>query len=284
MHGTWGAATDPGRKRRTNEDSYLASTPVFMVADGMGGHDRGDLASALAVDEFSSLCQYTEVVPELIDSCFRRASARIKETLSEGVGGTTVCGVALALQDGAPYWLVFNIGDSRAYRYNSVRHTMAQISVDHSVVQELMDAGVVSQADAVHHAERHVITRALETVSDPEPDYWMIPVEGGDQILLCSDGLTDELTDAEILDIWSNHKDPQDAANGLVQEALSAGGRDNITTVIVTSDVVGYAANTAHQSTAPLLAIPELVEDDPADHYLAGSVHSDHTHPRNLRS
>ncbi len=239
------------------------------------------------MDEFSALCQYTEVVPELIDACFRRASTRIKETLRDGVGGTTVCGVALALQDGAPYWLVFNIGDSRAYRYNSVRGSMAQISVDHSVVQELMDAGIVTPQDAAQHAERHVITRALETVTDPEPDYWMIPVEGGDQILLCSDGLTDELTDSDILDIWMNSDGPQATALALVHSALEAGGRDNITTVVVTSDVVGYAANTAAQRTAPLLAIPQLEPDlDPVQDsaVLANARAAERTRPRNVRS
>ncbi|WP_435299286.1 PP2C family protein-serine/threonine phosphatase [Timonella sp. A28] len=258
MEQAWGAATNSGRKRRVNEDSYLASLPIFVVADGMGGHKRGDLASAIAIDEFSKLCEYSVIVPELVDACFQRASQRLKNTLTEGLGGTTVCGVALTLQDGAPYWLLFNLGDSRAYKLNTNRESMTQISVDHSVVQELVEAGVVSRTQASQHVERHVITKALETVTNPEPDYWMLPVEAGDQILLCSDGLCDELQDQEIVDIWAHAPNPQAAADRLVQAAVEAGGRDNVTVVVVTSDVVGFAAGHIQESTGPISAIPSM--------------------------
>ena len=260
MEQAWGAATDSGRKRRINEDSYLASLPVFVVADGMGGHERGDLASAIAIDEFSKLCQYSVIVPELVDGCFTRASQRLKSVLTNGQGGTTVCGVALALQDGAPYWLVFNLGDSRAYKYNSLRSTMNQVSVDHSVVQELLEAGIVGPNEAAHHAERHVITRALETMTTPEPDYWMIPIEAGDQMLVCSDGLCDELSDAEIAQIWASGSTPQESADLLVKAAVEAGGKDNVTVVIVSSDVVGYAAGHVQDSTGSVLAVPQVQE------------------------
>lgn len=256
MEHAWGAATSSGRKRKINEDSYLASLPAFVVADGMGGHERGDLASALAINEFSKLCQYSVVTPELVDECFNRASTQIKKVLTNGLGGTTVCGVALALQDGAPYWLVFNIGDSRAYRFNSIRQSMSQISVDHSVVQELVEAGVMDPLDAASHADRHVITKAIETVTDPEPDYWMIPIEGGDQILLCSDGLCDELTDSQIQEIWSASDTPQHTAELLVQAAVEAGGRDNVTVVVVSASVVGIAAHQLQDQTTSMPMIP----------------------------
>lgn len=262
MEHAWGAATSSGRKRKINEDSYLASLPAFVVADGMGGHERGDLASALAINEFSKLCQYSDVTPELIDGCFSRASAQIKSLLTNGVGGTTVVGAALALQDGAPYWLVFNIGDSRAYRFNSIRNTMSQISVDHSVVQELVEAGVVDPEDAAHHVDRHVITKALETVTEPEPDYWMIPIEGGDEVLLCSDGLCDELSDEEIQQIWSGGLTPQHTAERLVQAAVDAGGRDNVTVVIVSARVVGFAAHNVQDMTGSLVPVPQDSENN----------------------
>lgn len=256
MEHAWGAATSSGRKRKINEDSYLASLPAFVVADGMGGHERGDLASALAINEFSKLCQYSVVTPELVDECFNRASAQIKKVLTNGLGGTTVCGAALALQDGAPYWLVFNIGDSRAYRFNTIRGSMSQISVDHSVVQELVEAGVMDPVEAASHADRHVITRALETVTDPEPDYWMIPIEGGDEILLCSDGLCDELSDQRIQEIWSRGDTPQLTAERLVEAAVEAGGRDNVTVVVVSARVVGIAAKQLQDTVTPNPEIP----------------------------
>ncbi|MFD2839949.1 PP2C family protein-serine/threonine phosphatase [Populibacterium corticicola] len=277
MDQAWGAATHSGRKRKINEDSYLASSPVFVVADGMGGHERGDLASAIAVNEFSKLCQYSVISPELIDGCFTRASGAIKNVLTNGVGGTTVCGVALALQDGAPYWLVFNIGDSRAYRLNTVRGTMTQVSVDHSVVQELVDAGVVDPGEVSHHKDRHVITRALETVTDPEPDYWMIPIEGGDQILLCSDGLCDELEDSEIKEIWSAASTPQAAADALVAAAVEAGGRDNVTVVVVSAQVVGVAASHIQDKTGTVTT----VDEEPMNAELQDSLA--HTTPRHVR-
>lgn len=247
MEHTWGAATNSGRKRKVNEDSYLATSPIFVVADGMGGHDRGDLASAIAVNEFARLCQYSVITPEQIDDVFKRASSTIKTVLSSGVGGTTVCGVALTLQNGAPYWLFFNIGDSRSYRMNTVRRTMSQISVDHSVVQELVDAGIMKPEDAAVHKERHVITKALETVTEPEPDYWMIPVEAGDEVLLCSDGLCDELTDDHIKNIWFSGGSPQNTADKLVEAACEAGGKDNVTVVVVSAEVVGYAAHNVQE-------------------------------------
>lgn len=267
MEHTWGAATNSGRKRKVNEDSYLAISPIFVVADGMGGHERGDLASAIAVNEFARLSQFSVIMPEQIDEVFKRASATIKTVLSNGVGGTTVCGVALSLQDGAPYWLFFNIGDSRSYRLNTVRQTMGQISVDHSVVQELVDAGIMSAHDAAIHKERHVITKALETVTEPEPDYWMIPVEAGDEILLCSDGLCDELTDKEIADIWFAGNTPQETADNLVQAACAAGGRDNVTVVVVDAEVVGYAAHNIQEKTGSLPALTlENLESHHYDH------------------
>ena len=278
MEQSWGAATNSGRKRKVNEDSYLAAVPIFVVADGMGGHDRGDLASAIAVNEFSKLREFSVVTAELVDEAFSRAAAAIKNVLKDGVGGTTVCGVALSLQDGAPYWLVFNIGDSRAYKYNSIRNTMSQVSVDHSVVQELIEAGVMDRDDAANHRERHVITKALESVTTPDPDYWMIPVEGGDEILLCSDGLCDELTDEQIYKIWSLGMSPQNTAEHLVEAAVAAGGKDNVTVVIVTSKIVGYAANTVQDKTG---AIAALVEDGSS---IAMNETQTHTIPRHARS
>ncbi|ACV08121.1 PP2C family protein-serine/threonine phosphatase [Jonesia denitrificans] len=278
MDNAWGAATSHGNRRTVNEDSFLAGLPVFVVADGMGGHQHGDIASSIAVDEFSKLSQYSVINPGLVDATFQRAASRLRDSLTKGVGGTTVCGVGVTLQDGAPYWLVFNLGDSRAYRLQGAHGDpgarggtqLEQISVDHSVVQELIDSGAVDRSAAHTHTQRHVITKALETQSTPLPDYWMLPVESGDEIMLCSDGLTDELDDEEIEAIWATSLNPQHAAEQLVASAVTAGGRDNVTVVIVTSAVVGYAAaqvqestGTSHDATTelpPAVALDETFE------------------------
>lgn len=231
MYTTWGTATDTGRVRTLNEDALLALPPVFLVADGMGGHEAGDVASRVVVDECSVLVGRTSVTLEDVQDCLERAVARMHEILGDRSGGATVAGAAVATHEGAPYWLVFNIGDSRVYRLST--DGFAQVSVDHSVVQELVDSGRLSEDEAVTHADRHVVTRALATDSSFEPDYWMIPVAPEDRLLVCSDGLTDELDDAALHRVLSTETDPQAAAEALVEAALDAGGRDNVSVVVV---------------------------------------------------
>ena len=249
--GAWGAATHVGARRTLNEDAYLAQAPIFVVADGMGGHEQGEVASGIAIAEFASLTQYSSLVAEQVDSCFGRAQARLRAVLAQGTGGTTVCGVAVVFVDDSPYWLVFNLGDSRAYLLTGDGE-LSQVSVDHSVVQEMVDSGNLTAHEATTHADRHVITRALETVTEPAPDYWLLPISTGDQILLCSDGLTDELPNSEIARIWSGAPSAQLAADHLVHSAYTAGGRDNITVVVVTSEVVEGIGRTATQATHQL--------------------------------
>ncbi|QIK82616.1 PP2C family serine/threonine-protein phosphatase [Sanguibacter sp. HDW7] len=231
MHTLWGSATDRGRIRSLNEDALLAVPPVFLVADGMGGHDAGNVASRIVVDAFSTLVGHDSVAPDAVHDAFTLAGARMRETLGARIGGTTVAGAAVTEVDGAEYWLVFNIGDSRVYRVND--GALEQVSVDHSVVQELVDRGEISLADARVHPERHVITRAVGTGSDPDPDYWLIPVAANDRLMLCSDGLTSELDDETILQALTTLDDPQQAADWLVGAAVEAGGRDNVTVVVV---------------------------------------------------
>lgn len=232
MRTSWGSATDRGRVRPLNEDALLAYPPVFLVADGMGGHEAGDVASRLVVAEFSQLSGRGAASVEDVHACFHRTAVRLAETLGDGrVAGTTVAGVAVAELDGGAYWLVFNIGDSRVYRLATGE--LEQISVDHSVVQELVDAGDLSAAEAAAHPERHVITRAVGSGLAPEPDYWLIPAGPTDRLLICSDGLTSEVTDADLRGILLEQDDPQAAAQELVRAALAAGGKDNVTAVVV---------------------------------------------------
>lgn len=231
MRTSWGSASDRGRVRALNEDSMLAHPPVFLVADGMGGHEAGDVASRLAVEEFAQLAGLTAVDPADVHACFRRAAQRIRAAFERREGGTTVAGVALGEHDGLAHWLVFNVGDSRVYRWADGELT--QLSVDHSVVQELVDSGVLTSAAAERHPERHVLTRALGTGADPEPDYWMLPARPGDRLLICSDGVTNELPAADLAQVLAGGGDGAATAAALVRLAVEAGGRDNATAVVV---------------------------------------------------
>lgn len=241
---SWGSATDRGLVRAVNEDALLAYPPVFLVADGMGGHDAGDVASRLAVEEFAQLAGRPHATSDDVHTCFTRTAERIRETLDGRPCGTTVAGVAVAEHEGSSYWLVFNVGDSRVYRW--VDGVLRQISVDHSVVQEMLDSGEIDAGQARTHPERHVLTRALGSGAAPEPDYWMIPAGPHDRLLVCSDGLTGELPDAVIAGVLGELADPQDAAQELVRLAVEAGGHDNVSTVVV--DVATAHAGDTHMT------------------------------------
>lgn len=242
MRTSWGSATDRGAVRAVNEDAVLTYPPLFMVADGMGGHDAGDLAARIAVESFAQLAGQQVVNTDQIKEAFARASARIRNEFTQGrQGGTTVAGVALSGHDETFFWLVFNIGDSRVYRWTAATG-LEQISVDHSVVQELVDRGALTREEADRHPERHVLTRALGTRTGPEADYWMLPAVKGDRILVCTDGLTRELSHEQIATLLGNEPQPQAAATQLVNEAVGRGARDNVTVVVVDLMTVGFDA------------------------------------------
>jgi protein phosphatase len=230
MEVVWGARTDRGRVREHNEDAYLTGPAIFLVADGMGGYQSGETASAAVVEQFAE-SNADDVTPESITICLTKANLRIRGGAG---GGTTAVGAALVDRDGQPYWLVFNIGDSRVYLASG--QEVRQISVDHSVVQELVDAGQLTAERARSHPERHIVTKAVGTLADPRPDFWLVPREVGDRLLLCSDGVTGELDDAMIAAALRRPESPQDVAENLTFRALRAGGRDNITCVVI--DVV----------------------------------------------
>lgn len=230
---TVGSATHTGLRRRANEDSFLAVEPVFLVADGMGGHEAGEVASALAVDAFSTLTDSPTVAAAEVRAAFDRAHEAIAAIVSTGLrrAGTTVSGVAVAESDGRAHWLVFNLGDSRTYRLSGGE--LEQISVDHSVVQELLDGGELDREAAATHPDRNVITRALGAGGPYQADYWLVPVESGDRMLICSDGISGELDDELIAHVLIEEESTQEAATRLVHEGLLRGGRDNLTAVVV---------------------------------------------------
>lgn len=228
-----GAATDPGLRRAINEDSYLAASPLFLVADGMGGHHAGEIASNAVIEIFAGHTGAASLSIDDVQTALvaaRRAVAELPAGESTGAG-TTLTGVVVADVGGEGYWLVFNVGDSRTYLYS--RGALEQVSVDHSVVQELIDSGELDAAAAAVDRRRNVITRAIGGGGDSDADFWLLPAEPGDRLLVCSDGLPGELEHAEIEAIVRAEESPQTAADRLVHEARERGGRDNITAIVV---------------------------------------------------
>jgi protein phosphatase len=244
----YGVATDVGLVREVNEDSLLADPPVFVVADGMGGHDGGDIASRIVVEEFARLVAVgydarrgSQAVLATLRDCQRRLSEYgATHRGSDGgrwQGGTTAVIAILVEEDDGPQWLLGNLGDSRIYRFTGGR--LHRVSTDHSVVQELVDSGRITEEQAMVHPERHIVTRALGGPDPPDPDFFVVPLTDAERVLLCSDGVTDLLRDAEIAEVLRTNAHPSDAAEGVVASALAAGGIDNATAVVV--DVVGLA-------------------------------------------
>ncbi|MET1021557.1 MAG: protein phosphatase 2C domain-containing protein [Arthrobacter sp.] len=229
-----GYGTDRGLRREMNEDSFIAADPVFAVADGMGGHEAGEVASGICVRTLAAVPELASGQRIATAGVVQEALLTADESIRQATGaraGTTLSGVVVVEQLGIPHWLVLNIGDSRTYRLS--KGTLRQLSVDHSEVQELVDAGEISPAEAAVHPRRHVVTRALGAGDEAEADYWLVPVAEGDRILVCSDGLNGELDDARIAGILRSQADPQAAVDELIQAALRSGGRDNVTCIVV---------------------------------------------------
>ena len=249
----WGAATDTGKRRAHNEDSFLAESPVFAIADGMGGHAAGDVASAAVVTRLASVIDGDFGDSDAISLALTEATADIAEAEDErrlGVG-TTATGAVLSRGGDEAFWTVFNVGDSRVYLFEN--NELAQVSVDHSVVQELVAAGLISAEDAERHPESNVITRAVGFNSAPRPDFWLIPVRRGSRLLICSDGLTKEVDDEHIRLHLAAGLTPLETAQALVDAALASGGRDNVTTIVV--DVIEASEPIEIEQTVPRPAV-----------------------------
>ena len=236
----WGAATHEGQLRTQNEDHHHASGNLFVVADGMGGHLAGEVASEMAVDRLrtnlpddteNSLDQLVAAIDEANDEIY---DGSLNNPEQAGMG-TTVTAVAVVADphDGEAF-AIANVGDSRGYVMRNGR--LRQLTIDHSFVQELVAEGAISREEARYHPRRNIVTRALGIEPGVRIDSWTMPIFQDDRILLCSDGLVDEITDDHITEVVVRHADPEAAAQALVDAANEAGGRDNITVVVI--DVV----------------------------------------------
>lgn len=258
----WGAVTDTGRIRDINQDGVLSAESVFVVADGMGGHSGGEVASAIAVEQMAETTTFNSV-DELVETVQRAnrevlAQARNDRALY-GMGTTLVALVAMTVDD-TELLCVANVGDSRLYLCTADQ--MMQLTDDHSLVEGMVRDGWISPEEAKVHPQRNVVTRALGVEEPLLVDAWELVPVAGDRYLLCSDGLNNELSDAEIEEILDETADPQEAASALVQAACDAGGRDNVTVVVV--DVVD-AEPTEPDPPADRVVATHQAETAPAD-------------------
>ncbi len=257
----WGSATHPGQLRPQNEDSLLATDGIFVVADGMGGHEAGEVASLIAVERVladlktEGLPTATTVVESIANANGDIFRAALANPAQMGMG-TTMTVIALIGDPmagrGAPNLevndepgevtpivtaeptealVLANVGDSRTYLMRHGR--MRRVTVDHSYVQELVATGHITEDEARTHPRRNIVTRALGIEPDVKVDWWTLPLIRGDRFLLCSDGLVDEVPDADIREALTTLADPQEAADRLVELANQAGGRDNISVIVV---------------------------------------------------
>jgi len=241
------ALTDRGLRRPVNEDAFMADGPAFVVADGIGGYERGELASAAVVAAFSAhlsgdhLGEFADVHAALLDADDR--VARIAVGTTRGTGSTAT-GTVLVSHEGQPFWLIFNVGDSRVYRH--LGSELTQLTVDHSLGQEMVDAGVMAAGDLATFKDRHLITRAIGA-NDSLADSWLVPVVNGERLLLCSDGLYGEVDDESIRAVLTMNGRTETVAQVLVDRAKANGGHDNITVVVI--DVVS-GGDDAHTDDA----------------------------------
>ncbi len=240
---SWCGLTHVGHRREVNQDSYVAVPPVFAVADGMGGHAAGEIASAAVARRLSELGP-GPVNQQQIELALNEAIEDIELNANEiELGtGTTVTGLVLDVSEGQPSWSVFNIGDSRVYQF--FQDTLTQLTVDHSVVQHLIDTGQITPEEAEFHPHSNVITRAVGMTEDPVPDYSRVALAAGQRMLICSDGLTKELTDSGIRHYLAEGGSAQQAAETLLREALANAGRDNITVLVIDVHAVGDSRET----------------------------------------
>ena len=249
---SWASVTDTGRKRQINQDALIVDYPIFAVADGMGGHDAGEVASAAVIARLEERVASGEPVDRVaVETALRAAVGDMLEQVGKSdLGtGTTVTGLVFGFSGSnadVPAWTVFNIGDSRVYRL--LGDELIQVTLDHSVVQELISIGAITPDEAESHPHGNVITRAVGFSDDPLPDYTDVPSADRARWLVCSDGLTKELTDFGLRHFLMQAATPEDAVRALVDAALENGGRDNVSAIVLDELIVDSGATATADS------------------------------------
>lgn len=230
MPRSYAARSDVGSVREHNEDSYLVKTPLFVVADGMGGHEAGEVASNIAVITMEAHAPKS-TSPEALAAAVIKANEAVLRGAQDGTGkpgmGTTLT-AAFVFEDEAT---IAQVGDSRAYLLHDGQ--LQRITRDHSLVADLIEQGRLTEAEARFHPQRSVITRALGSDPHMQPDLYTLHIEEGDRLLLCSDGLCSMISDEDIEEILLDNPAPAHACDALVEEAIIAGGLDNVTVIVI---------------------------------------------------
>ena len=240
-----GAATDVGRVRQVNQDALLVEGDrgLYAVADGMGGHRGGEVASQLAIEALRQAYGEADLADAIAEANLRIFERGAEDPNLHGMGTTVVAAAVLDGDGGAAagdeptpggQLLIANVGDSRAYLFRDGELT--QLTEDHSMVADLLREGRISETEAEVHPQRNIVTRVLGVYEEVDVDLWPVDAVQGDRVLLCSDGLVNEVTADQIAAVLRRLADPQDAASELVRRANEGGGRDNITVVLL--DVV----------------------------------------------
>lgn len=240
---SWGARTDIGLVRGHNEDSFLVQPPLFAVCDGMGGHAAGEVASSIAVQTIGAEAPI-HADDILLGAAVEAANAAVIEGAATGKGKPGMGCTASCVLIENNKMAIAHVGDSRIYLLH--HGTLVRLTHDHSYVEELVDAGEITADEARVHPSRSIITRALGSDPDMYADHFTLDVSVGDRLIVCSDGLSSMVEDSEIEAIAVSSVTPQSAADNLTSAALSAGGHDNITVIVV--DVSDDGAIEAHRT------------------------------------
>jgi serine/threonine protein phosphatase PrpC len=278
-----GSATDVGRVRQINQDLPLERPNLYAVADGMGGHVGGEVAARVAVETLE-LSFEREPTAEGLGRAFDEANFAVWQesqvnTDLRGMGTTLTAAALVAGHDGHDVLVLANVGDSRAYVFSEGQ--MSQVTADHSLAEERMRHGEISVQEAAVHPQRHILTRALGVAPDVEADMWQLELRAGDRLLLCSDGLSNEVDMDEMAGVLAGEPDPGDAARRLVDAANGHGGSDNITVVVVDvlvgEDAVG-STTVVTPLTLPAAVLPLAESENPDT--AAATVAADGTEPQ----
>jgi protein phosphatase len=257
----WGATTDVGMVRQQNEDAFHAEENLYIVADGMGGHNAGEVASALAVATVRSGArlgirttdQFRELVQQANTAIY---TASLDDSTQSGMGTTLTAAAVVPGEE--PRILIANVGDSRTYLFRG--GMLSRLSVDHSYVQELVNEGIITPEEARVHPRRNIVTRAMGIDRSVQVDVFSHLVRTGDRLVLCSDGLVDEVADTDIARVLSEHTDPQETAEVLVMVANANGGRDNTTVIVldILDDISAPIVLDEPDETHQMLTVPEI--------------------------
>lgn len=268
---TWAARTTRGKVRQVNEDAFLATDGMFVVADGMGGHAAGDVASSLVIE----VCrEFAAVVPlpllrleELVAEANARVRSHDGDPSSIGMGSTLV-GVMLASNGGEDSLVVVNVGDSRCYRWDATAGLQC-VTRDHSAVQDLVDAGTISAEQAASHPERNVVTRAIGVEAAVAADFVVLDRADTFRLLLCTDGVSGPIADARLGDVLNDCTSPEEAVDVLIDEVMAGAASDNATALVLdvewvrSADGPGITDVTGPRQLDPADTVDEITAPHP---------------------